>query len=273
MTTPHTNGSRKNGHDHSHAKPSRPPGDGANHEENQAVDAAIAQRFDFDGAPVRVISIDGAPWFVAADVCRALKIAPSNGGFSSALKKLASDQKQLVDQALVHRQPLSDGVAKGDNGTNVWVVSEGGLYLLIFRSRAATTAGTAAFRFQRWVLDEVLPAIRASGSYGLRSITGDTVTLSLAEHARYVVMVSPGEPPHIRKTPKDKILDEWSGLDTEILANHMRIVEALWQKTQIVRSLGDDPAGGLLYKRLGKAISDGRRIADECLDSSRQQPD
>ncbi|WP_284257310.1 BRO-N domain-containing protein [Acidocella aquatica] len=147
MTAQHTNGTRKNGHDHSHAKPSSPPGNGANHKEKQVVDASIAQQFDFDGAPVRIISINGKPWFVAADVCRALKIAPSNGGFSSALKKLASDQKQLVDQALGHRQPLSDGVAKGDNGTSVWVVSEGGLYLLIFRSRAATTAGTAAFDF------------------------------------------------------------------------------------------------------------------------------
>jgi prophage antirepressor-like protein len=273
MTTPHTNGSRKNGHDHSHAQPSYSPGKGTQREEKQSLDAALAHQFDFDGAPVRVISIDGAPWFVAADVCRALKIAPSNGGFSSALRKLASDQKQLVDHSLVHPQALSNGVAKGDNATNVWVISEGGLYLLIFRSRAATTAGTAAFRFQRWVLDEVLPAIRASGSYGLSSITGDTVTLSLTDPARYVVMVSPGELPHIRKTPIDKLLDEWSGLDAEILANHMRTIDALWQKTQIVRSLGDDPAGGLLYKRLGKAISDGRRIADGCLDSFRQQPD
>jgi prophage antirepressor-like protein len=283
MTTPHTNGSRKNGHDHSHAQPYHSPGNGTQHKEKQSLDTALAHQFDFDGAKVRVISIDGAPWFVAADVCRALNIAPSNGGYSSALRKLDADEKCQISQAWYGAAPqsvsdggpqsLNGGMANDETGANAWLVSESGLYLLILRSRAATTPGTVPHRFRRWVTREVLPTIRATGGYGHTSITGDTVTLSLAEHARYVVLVSPGELPQIRKTPKDKLLDEWSGLDTEILANHMRIVEALWQKTQIVRSLGDDPAGGLLYKRLGKAISDGRRIADECLDSFRQQPD
>ena len=64
----------------------------------------------------------------------------------------------------------------------------------------------------------------------------------------------PGEPPQIRKTSLDRALDEWSGLDTEILANQMRTVDALWQKTQLMRSVGSDPAGSPLYNRLGKAI-------------------
>jgi prophage antirepressor-like protein len=275
MTTPYINGSRKNGHDHSHAQPSHSPGNGAQHEEKQSLDAELSQHFDFDGVQVRVVSIDGTAWFVAADVCRALKIAPSNGGYSSALRKLDEGEKCQISRAKFDGDPQSnfDGVVNGDNGTNVWLISESGLYFLALRCQGATSHGTVAYRFRIWVTRDVLPTIRLTGSYGQTSITGETVTLSLTEHARYVVMVSPGQPPHIRKTPKDKLLDEWSGLDTEILANHMRIVEALWQKTQIVRSLGDDPAAGLLYKRLGKAISDGRRIADECLNSFRQQPD
>lgn len=31
--------------------------------------------FDFNGKNIRVIAIDDRPWFVAADVCRALEIA------------------------------------------------------------------------------------------------------------------------------------------------------------------------------------------------------
>jgi hypothetical protein len=31
--------------------------------------------------------------------------------------------------------------------------------------------------------------------------------------------VAPGAPPDIRKTSVDRSLDEWTGLDTEILAN------------------------------------------------------
>jgi hypothetical protein len=49
--------------------------------------------------------------------------------------------------------------------------------------------------------------------------------------------------------------------------------DALWQKTQLVRSVGGDPAGSPLYNLLGTAISEARRITDECLDGFRQQPD
>jgi prophage antirepressor-like protein len=283
MTTPHTNGSRRNGHDHSHAQPAHSPGKGTQREEKQSLDAALAHQFDFDGAQVRVISIDGAPWFVAADVCRALNLLADKGTFAHHLEKLDEDEKQRINRASIPPTTLRSNGGVGehpetkvglhDDGPAIWVISESGLYLLMMRSRDATKLGTVPYRFRRWVTRDVLPTIRMTGSYGQTSITGETVTFSLAKPARYVVMVSPGELPHIRKTPKDKLLDEWSGLDTEILANHMRTVDALWQKTQLVRSVGDDPAGSLLYKRLGKAISDGRRIADECLDSFRQQPD
>ncbi len=273
--TPHSNGSRKNGQDHCQAHPSHPPVNGTKHEESQVLDTAVSQRFNFEGAQIRVVLDGNNPWFVAADVCRALNIAPSNGGYGSAMRKLDVDEKRQISRSMFDgdHQSLNDGVVNGDNAANAWLVSESGLYLLILRSRAATTPGTVPYRFRRWVTGEVLPSIRAAGSYGHSSITAETVTLSLTDHARYVVMVTPNKPPHVRKPPYDKMLDEWSGLDTEILANHMRTVDALWQKTQLVRSLGGDPAGSPLYNRLGKAISEGRRIADECLDSFRQQPD
>ena len=274
MTAQHTNGTRKNGHDHRHANPTHLAGNGEYRKENQVLDEAGTAHFSFEGAVIRMVVILGVPWFLAADVCRALQLAVSKG-VGPALRILDDDEKRQVDRAKFfsnHPVNFEGWDVEGDSPT-VWLITESALYLLAMRSQGAIKKGTVAHRFRGWVTREVLPVIRATGSYNQSSIAGDTVTLSLTEPARYVVMVTPNEPPHILKTAYDKMPDEWSGLDTEILANHMRTVDALWQKTQLVRSVGDDPAGSLLYKRLGKAISDGRRIADECLDSFRQQPD
>lgn len=98
MTTPHTNGSRKNGHDHSHAQPYHSPGNGKQHKENQSLDAALGHQFDFDGAQIRVVTDGGTPWFFAADVCRGLQIATSKG-VGSALRNLDADEKRQVSRA------------------------------------------------------------------------------------------------------------------------------------------------------------------------------
>ncbi|OKL75433.1 hypothetical protein AF45_005425 [Klebsiella pneumoniae MGH 59] len=45
------------------------------------------------------------------------------------------------------------------------IISESGLYTLILRCRDAVKQGTTAWRFRKWVTNEVLPAIRKSGEY------------------------------------------------------------------------------------------------------------
>ncbi|MBU8540812.1 BRO-N domain-containing protein [Falsiroseomonas tokyonensis] len=106
--------------------------------------------FLFEGeAMVRVLEREGAPWFVAADVCRALGISD----VSTAVAKLDDDEKGTA----------STRTLGGEQ--DVLVVSEGGLYTLILRSRDATKPGTVAHRFRKWVTGEVLPAIRRNGFY------------------------------------------------------------------------------------------------------------
>ena len=41
---------------------------------------------------IRTVTIDGEPWFVAADVCRALEI----GNPSQALSRLEEDEKGII---------------------------------------------------------------------------------------------------------------------------------------------------------------------------------
>jgi prophage antirepressor-like protein len=102
--------------------------------------------FDFREQPVRVIEREGDPWFVAADVCRALDIANS----SDAVSVLDNDEKGVANT-----DPLSPGGMQG-----VRIISESGLYALVFRSRKPE-----AREFRRWVTKEVLPAIRKTGRY------------------------------------------------------------------------------------------------------------
>lgn len=205
----------------------------------------------FADSPVRSFARDGIKWFYQNELCRALGIANPR-------------------DSIARLEPGEKGVAIADTSggpQEVNVVTESGMYALIFSSRKSQ-----AKAFRRWVTAEVLPALRETGSYTIGA-AGGALTFDPMECARYVVITVPGELPHIRKTTLDRALDEWSGLDTEILANQMRTIDALWQKTQLVRSIGSDPAGSPLYNRLGKAISDARRIADECLNGFRQQSD
>lgn len=107
--------------------------------------------FNFESdAKIRAIIIDGAPWFVALDVCHALGISNNR----DAMLKLDDDEKNTV--------VLTDG--KRGN-PNTLIISESGLYTLILRCRDAVTPGTIPYRFRKWVTGEVLPQIRRTGRY------------------------------------------------------------------------------------------------------------
>jgi prophage antirepressor-like protein len=123
------------------------------------------QLFTFGHAEVRVLQIDGEPWFIARDVCNVLEIQDS----SMAVGGLDEDEKQQVSS-----NTISTGVAAG--GRDPWVISESGLYSMILRSRKPE-----ARTFKRWVTGEVLPQIRRTGSYAPQK------ELSRLEFARMLV--------------------------------------------------------------------------------------
>ena len=93
---------------------------------------------------VRVVTRDGDPWFVAADVCRALDV----GNISQAVSRLEEDEIHII---------LND-TNRGKR--SMAVVSEPGLYALVLGSRKPE-----AQSFRRWITHEVLPAIRQEGAY------------------------------------------------------------------------------------------------------------
>lgn len=98
-----------------------------------------------DFGKVRTVTLNGAPCFVAADVCRALDI----GNPTDALRRLDDDEKALVS---------IEGISNGNNKANI--VNESGLYSLVLGSRKPE-----AKQFKRWITHEVIPTIRKTGGY------------------------------------------------------------------------------------------------------------
>ncbi len=93
---------------------------------------------------------DGAPWFLALDVCAALDL---NGSTARHLKKLDPDQVSKVNRIEVGEKRA---------GRPMSFISESGLYILIMRSDKPQ-----AKPFQDWVTRDVLPSIRKTGGYVL----------------------------------------------------------------------------------------------------------
>ena len=108
----------------------------------------------FESVTVRVVNVFGEPWFVAADVCKALEI----GNASKAVMALDKDENTLTSFQGIHAGP-------GNPVMNI--IAESGFYKLIARSRKATTQGTFAHSFTNWVFRQVIPSIRKTGSYGV----------------------------------------------------------------------------------------------------------
>lgn len=108
-------------------------------------DVTIFRKDEF-GA-VRAVTLEGEPWFVAADVCRALGID------NTATRRLDEDEKA----ALRLTQTSSNGT---EQGRDVTIINEPGLYSLVLASRKPE-----AKAFKRWITHEVIPSIRKTGGY------------------------------------------------------------------------------------------------------------
>ena len=115
------------------------------------------QLFADKGFKIRVIMRLGDPWFVAKDACDCLEIAD----VSQACKNLDDDEKQVVARS----PELSLLFRESSNAPTMTLISESGLYTLVMRSNKPE-----AKVFRKWVTSEVLPSIRKTGGYGIRTV-------------------------------------------------------------------------------------------------------
>ncbi|MCK9988843.1 MAG: hypothetical protein AzoDbin1_05315 [Azoarcus sp.] len=118
------------------------------------------QLFDFRSNQIRVVMIDGEPWFVAREVCLVLGSYVREDGSvntSTALQPLGSGEKVVISYAEAKRIGLQ---AYASRAHGMSLTSESGLYKLVMRSDKPQ-----AKPFQDWVTKDVLPAIRKDGAY------------------------------------------------------------------------------------------------------------
>jgi len=92
---------------------------------------------------IRAIERGGQPWFVAKDVCDCLDIRTND-----AANSLDEDEKGY------------ESIVSLGGAQQTLIISEPGLYSLILRSRKPE-----AKAFKRWLVHEVIPAIRRHGVY------------------------------------------------------------------------------------------------------------
>ena len=98
---------------------------------------------------IRTLTIDGEPWFVAADVCKALEL----GNPSMTVERLDADEKGISSiDTLGGKQRMA-------------IINAPGLYSVILCSRKPE-----AKAFKRWITHEVIPAIRKYGGYMTKSL-------------------------------------------------------------------------------------------------------
>lgn len=109
----------------------------------------LPQIFNYNDNQIRVIMLHGNPWWVAKDVCDILDITWSGG---KTLDRISDKHKGVVNF------PTPGGEQE------LWTIDEPGLYKLIMRS-----SKPEAERFQDWVTEEVIPQIRATGSYSIEN--------------------------------------------------------------------------------------------------------
>jgi len=112
--------------------------------------------FQFDGAVVRTFAdSQGEPWFNASDVCKVLGYKNPRMSVERHCRPPGITKR---DMGVVTGQKAngSDAVQQVEHS----FINEGNLYRLIIKSRKPE-----AERFEAWVCDEVLPAIRKTGAY------------------------------------------------------------------------------------------------------------
>ncbi|SDJ61334.1 BRO-N domain-containing protein [Pseudomonas indica] len=132
---------------------------------------SLPLEFSFDGAAVRVVLVEGEPWWVAADVALSLEY------------RMASDMTRSLDEdergTQIVRTPSGD--------QEMLIINESGLYSAILRSRKAS-----AKRFKKWVTAEVLPSIRKHGAYVMPPVEAEPASAPMSAHVEADQIVSAG---------------------------------------------------------------------------------
>jgi prophage antirepressor-like protein len=195
---------------------------------------SILAKFEFQSKQVRIIEINGEPWFIAKDLCEILEVKST----SDALKRLEDFEKRTLSYDEI--QVLNDDPST----VRLLAVSESGMYALVLSSRKQQ-----AKSFRLWVTQEVLPSIRKHGKYELpaeekRSLP-ESEKLELANKAIDLIFANVPIKPElvagIKLNATQKLLPELAGVLEEsrnLLAVNTAQQYELLTPTEIGERLG-----------------------------------
>ena len=142
---------------------------------------------------IRTVTIDGKPYFVATDVATAL-------GYVNPRKAVNDHCKGVTKRDT----PTSSGVQQ------MSYINEGDLYRLIMKSKLP-----AAEKFESWVVDDVLPTIRKTGSYKIQTPQGKELLALAVLEAQKTIEAQTAEIERMK--PKEIFADAVAASHTSIL--------------------------------------------------------
>lgn len=125
------------------------------------------QLFNFENHEVRSLLINSEPWFVGKDVADVLGYADTN----QAIRKHVDNEDRLTRRF--------DGTGQSRDMT---IINESGLYSLVLSSKLPS-----AKKFKRWVTSEVLPALRKTGQYQVKELSGSELMAKALIEAQSVL--------------------------------------------------------------------------------------
>ena len=133
-------------------------------------DLKIFENHEF--GQVRMVEINGKPFAVGSDIAKALEYAIPH-------KAVRDHCKGVLTWNVPHPQ-------SADKLQEVLVIPEGDIYRLITKAADQSknpVIKAKAERFENWLFDEVLPSIRANGSYSLTKQIPQTLPEALRAYA------------------------------------------------------------------------------------------
>ena len=148
---------------------------------------------------VRTLVVNDEPWFVGKDVAEALGYSNSR----NAVPKHVSKEDSLRTQ-----------IEYAGQRREVTIINESGLYALIFGSKLES-----AQKFKRWVTSEVLPALRKTGQYQVKELSGQELMAKALIEAQSVLAAKDKQIQEMK--PKALFADAVTASHTSILIGEL----------------------------------------------------
>lgn len=149
---------------------------------------------------VRTLVINNEPWFVGKDVAEVL-------GYAKARNAIA----QHVDEDDALKQGITDSLGRRQETT---FINESGLYCLVLSSKLPS-----AKKFKRWVTSEVLPALRKTGQYQVKELSGQELMAKALIEAQSVLAAKDKQIEEMK--PKALFADAVATSHTSILVGEL----------------------------------------------------